>query len=123
MWRNLFNRDTANLEEWRLRLTPLEKQAFELAVSRWQRGAPLEGETLAETLRLQQELRALTQELRGRHPKIHGALAPIISEALLDFNYALKAPPALSLRLHHYLEAQEARTKADEATADREKFS
>jgi hypothetical protein len=123
MWRRLFNQDAAELEKWRLRLTPLERQAFELAVRRWQLGAPLAGETLAETLRLQQELRALAQELRDRHPKVYRVLAPVISEALLDFNYALKVPPAVSLRFHHYLEAQEGRASGGEPARDRNKLS
>ena len=93
-------------EQWRQRITPLAERAFALAVSRWQRTAPLERDELAEAQQGQAALRQIADELRARYPGGGHPFAALISEALLDYKYAIDAPPATSLRLHHYIESQ-----------------
>lgn len=108
--RRLFGQSTASPadeEAWRQKIESLSDRAFELAVARWQSGEPLDEATTAETRQLQSELRELAQELSEDHPDVYQTFSSTISEALLDFKYALDAPPATSLRLHHYIESQE----------------
>lgn len=100
----------SNKEYWNERIEPLAQRAFELAVARWESGAPLDETRMAEIREKQAELRELARELKDDHPDIYRGFSDLISEALLDYKYALNAPPATSLRLHHYIEAQEDKT-------------
>jgi hypothetical protein len=93
-------------EQLRTKIRTLEQAAFELAVARWQYGAPLPETDLANARLLQAELRELVAEVRQHYPKLHASLSDMVSEAMLDFKYAINAPPATSLRLHHYIESQ-----------------
>jgi hypothetical protein len=96
-------KDKAGLRQ---RIKELSQQAYEYAVARAQKNAPLDDEVLRELLPLQEELRRIAGDLRERDPKMHAEVANAISEGLLDFNYAIDAPPLTSIRLHHYLESQ-----------------
>jgi hypothetical protein len=93
-------------DETRQKIQRLSQRAFQLAVARWQRRAPLDEDELIEAQRLQVELRALAAEVREHQPKLHAALSDAISEGLLDLKYAISTPRATSLRLHHYIESQ-----------------
>jgi hypothetical protein len=87
----------------------LSKTAFDQAVVRWQRKTPFAEDMVSELRRLKEELRHLAIDLRQTHPDLHRTLSNTISEALLDFKYAIDAPLGTSIRLHHYIERQEAR--------------
>lgn len=101
-------------EAWQEQLRPLEQRAFALAQARWQAGAPLAETAVAEARDLQRQLRALAADMHREDPAAYDDLSPLLSEALLDVNYALTAPGGVSLRLHHYIEAQEARNQDEE---------
>ena len=96
-----------SIESWSDKIKPLADRAFELAVARWERDAPLDEAAIAEARQKQAELRGLAKELKENHPHIYKRFSDLISEALLDYKYALNAPPATSLRLHHYIEDHE----------------
>ena len=97
----------------RQRIKQLSQQAYEYAVARSQKNAPLDDEALGRLLPLQEELRRIASDLREGDPKMHEEVANAISEGLLDFNYAINAPPITSTRLHHYLESEEIRKRSD----------
>lgn len=84
----------------------LSKQAFDFAVARWQKGSALAESELDQVRQLQTQLRQLAEQLRREQPKLYTSVSDTISEGLLDCKYALSAPPATSLRLHHYIESQ-----------------
>jgi hypothetical protein len=98
----------------RQRIKQLSRQAYEYAVARFQKNAPLDEEDLRELIRLQEELRKIGSDLRASDPKMHEEVSDAISEGLLDFNYAVDAPPITSMRLHHYLESEEIRKRSNE---------
>jgi hypothetical protein len=102
--------DKASLRQ---RTKELSRQAYEFAVARFQKNAPLDDETFGQVVALQTELRTIASDLRENDPKMHEELANTISEGLLDFNYALNATPITSMRLHHYLESEELRKRSD----------
>lgn len=93
----------------RQRIKELSRQAYEYAVARYQKNAPLDDEALRRLVPLQEELRRIANDLRESDPNMHDEVANTISEGLLDFNYALNATPITSTRLHHYLESEEIR--------------
>src|SRR5678815_3317019 len=93
----------------RQRVKQLSRQAYEYAVARFKRNAPLDDEALRQLLPLQEELRKIASDLRASDPRMHEEVANAISEGLLDFNYAINAPPMTSMRLHHFLESEELR--------------
>lgn len=92
-------------EAWRQKIEPISEQAFELAVRRWEDKTPPDEVVEVEIRSLQDELRFLADELRRDHPRLYRDFSSTVSEALLDFNYALHTPPATSLRLHHHIES------------------
>ena len=101
--------DKASLRQ---RIKELSRQAYEYAVARFQKDAPLDDEALRQLVALQEELRTIASDLRESDPKMHEEVANAISEGLLDFNYALNATPITSTRLHHYLESEELRKRS-----------
>ena len=94
---------------WRQKIKELSRQAYEYAVARFQKGRALDDDTLQQVVQLQDELRSLAAQLRENDPQLHRECGNAISEGLLDFNYAINATPATSLRLNQYLENEEAR--------------
>ena len=84
----------------------LSKQAFDFAVARWQKGSALDEGQLEQVRQLQVQLRQLAEQLRHEQPKLDASVSDTISEGLLDLKYALTAPLATSLRLHHYIDSQ-----------------
>lgn len=106
--RNLFQFNQpspAEKQTWRQKIEPVSGRAFELARERWQRNAPLDEKEIAEANRLREQLLAFAEELT-RRPALHREMASQISEGLLDTAYAISAPPATSLRLHHFIESR-----------------
>lgn len=93
---------------WRQKIKELSRQAYQYAVARSQKKEPLDDDTLQQVVRLQDELRSLATQLRQSDPQLHRECGNAISEGLLDFNYAINATPATSLRLNQYLESEEA---------------
>ena len=94
---------------WQQKIKELSRQAYEYAVARFQKGSPLDDDTLQQVVQLQDELRRIAAQLRENDPQLHRECQNAISEGLLDFNYAINAAPATSLRLNQYLESEEAR--------------
>src|SRR5512143_983466 len=97
---------TDKSQDARKMVETISKQAFALAVARWQKGSALAENDLDQARQLQTQLRQLTDQLRREQPKLHTSVSDTISEGLLDLKYALNAPPATSLRLQHYIESQ-----------------
>ena len=93
-------------QDARAMVAMLSKQAFDFAVARWQKGSALTESELDQVRQLQTQLRQLAEQLRRDQPKLYASVSDTISEGLLDLKYALNAPPATSLRLHHYIESQ-----------------
>ncbi len=97
----------SDVDAWKARIAPIDERAFELAIERWQTGAPLESSMRAEAERAQKELREIARELRASRRAIYDRLSDTISEALLDLKYALTAPPGVSLRLNQYMDTNQ----------------
>lgn len=93
-------------QDVRMTVETLSKRAFDLAVVRWQKGSALAESEQDQVRQLQTQLRQLAEQLRHDQPKLYSSVSDTISEGLLDLKYALNAPPATSLRLHHYIESQ-----------------
>ena len=97
---------TDQTADMRQTVETISKRAFDLAKARWHAGAALAENDQASARELQSQLRQLADQLRHDQPKLYRSISDTISEGLLDLKYALNAPPATSLRLHHYIESQ-----------------
>ena len=101
------------MENDKARINHLSKQAYDYAVARYHKNAPLDDDVLRELVPLQEELRTIANRLRESDPKKFEEVKDAISEGLLDFNYAINATPITSTRLHHYLDSEEIRNQSN----------
>lgn len=92
-----------DLSTLRDQVKELDKTAFTLAKERWNDGT-LTKQRQAEAEEAQAELRRVARTLRSNHEGAYESMSETISEALLDFKFAINGVKGVSLRMNQFMD-------------------